>query len=196
MGLFRSEHSIAHAKITKLDLDIIVKKAREELKDADAHLGENGEYIEQAVNEYRHFLWLLWWNRKEGNELPVVPTKRADTIRHAHLLFNAEYNAFCENTFGEIIIHRPGLEEGSGPFITAVLHTKALHDQVGYDGFDKNYFAYVETAKLNLKRKEDSSSQASAGCGGGTITKAPAADTGSSCGSSCGGGGCGGGCGG
>lgn len=194
MGLFRAEHKVARSHIAKLALDDIVKKAQEEFKDADTYLDTN-DHVTQAVKEYRHFLWLLWWNRKEGNQLPVVPTKRADVIWHAHLLFNDEYNAFCQRTYGEVIAHRPGLEEGTAPFITAVLHTKELHDRVGYDGFDEHYFAYVHAAGGKEKRKDDASNQA--GCSGGTIGKAP--DAGASCGSSCsscGGGGCGGGCGG
>lgn len=197
MGLFVSEHAKARKKIAQLDMGNYIKKAKE-------LFGLDDSQVEKAEQEYRHFLYLLFWNRHEGNEQPVVPTKRADTLWHAHLLFNAEYNAFCLDLYGEIIAHRPGLEEGTDPFIIAVLHTKELHDRVGDDGFDKGYFSYVERERPSEKKGDTGSgTHAAGGCGGETASKAPAADAdgsasccGSSCGSSCGGGGCGGGCGG
>jgi len=188
MNFLRSRHAKVRAAIATLDVSHFIKKAKELFSLDEAE-------VAQAEKEYRHFLWLLWWNRKEGNSLPVVPTERADKIWHAHLLFNGSYNLFCRNVYGEIIEHKPGLEVGSERFVYAVLHTRALHLQVGYDGFDPDYFAYVDDmyrssgSQKDTKKKEDGA--AGGGCGGGATT--PAA--GSSCGSSCGGG-CGGGCGG
>lgn len=193
MGLLVSEHEKARKKIAMLDMGNYIKKAKE-------LFGLDDSQVETAEREYRHFLYLLYWNRRESNKLPVVPTKRADTLWHAHLLFNAEYNAFCVELYAEIIAHRPGLEEGTDPFIAAVLHTKGLHDRVGYNGFDNGYFSYVERERSSDKKGDTGpGTHAAGGCGGGTNSKATTADTdggAGSCGSSCGGGGCGGGCGG
>ena len=134
----------------------------------------------QAEREHRHFLYLVYWNRRKKYPISVVPTKRGDKIWHAHLLFNDQYNAFCRNVFGEIVVHKPGLEEGSEPFVNAVLHTKLMHDQFGADGFDENYFGHVENWDRYKATKD---SKGSGGTAGGC---------GSACGSGCGGGGCGG----
>lgn len=185
MGFLRSKGAIARRKIHKLDVSAYVKKAQElfGLRDQDVHA---------TIKEYQHFLYLLFWNREKQYHLPVVPTERADMLWHAHLLFNAEYNPFCEDVFGEIIFHRPGLEKGSDAFTAAVLHTRSLHDQVGYDGFDEDYFSFVEQQQSGGKKKPDNSG----GCSGGaTKGMSSDGDSGASCGSSCGGG-CGGGCGG
>ncbi|MDT0596057.1 hypothetical protein [Glaciecola petra] len=179
---------ITRHKILRLELDEIVKKANHEFKSTDQLFGTEYEYVDQAKAEFRHFLYLLWWNRKAANLLPVVPTKRADIIWHGFLLFNGAYNEFCMDLYGEVIEHNPGLEEGSAPFNEAVIHTKSLHDAIGDGGFDEHYFDYVDTedpSTLNAKRAST--------CGGGSAGFSPG-DSGSSCGAGCGGGG--GGCGG
>lgn len=178
------------ASIDALDLRDEIKKCDELFVQSKVLFGENYEHVEQAIIEFKHFLFLVWWNKKTKQSVPVVPTKRADLIWHGFLLFNQKYNNFCNDTFGEIVTHSPGLEEGTEPFETAMQHTKWLHDQVGENGFDKAYFSHVdvsEYAKTNkLKASNANASGATGYDGSGSV-----GDSGSSCG-----GGCGGGCGG
>jgi len=192
MDLFKGKQSRARAAIARLDLSDYIQKAKESFS---LHEKE----VPKAENEYRHFLWLIWWNRQNGNRLPVVPTERADKIWHAHLLFNGSYNLFCTNLYGQIIEHKPGLTVGSEPFVDAVLHTRALHLQVGYDGFDQNYFEHVDHAynsdgPTKKPRKKEGDSGGGCSGGGGVTNNSATADTGADGGSGCGGGcgGCGG----
>ena len=156
--------------------------------------GLDDSQVEKAEQEYRHFFICFSGIAMKAMNSPLCRPKGRH-LWHAHLLFNAEYNAFCLDLYGEIIAHRPGLEEGTDPFIIAVLHTKELHDRVGDDGFDKGYFSYVERERPSEKKGDTGSgTHAAGGCGGETASKAPAADAdgsasccGSSCGSSCGG---------
>lgn len=152
---------------------------------------------DEAQVEYRHFLYLAWLNRSEGNRLSVVPTKRADAIWHAHMLHSEHYREMCDKLFGEYLDHKPGLEEGTAPFNEAVVHTKLLQDRHGSRGFCPNYFDHVDTSRPDdpehRKRKDDTG-------GGGVIggndsgksTDAPADAGVGDGGGGCGGGGCGG----
>jgi hypothetical protein len=169
------------------DLTPIVTKSRELFTDAPFCFGLKGENIDTAVAEFKHFLFLLWWNTHKKNKMSVVPTKRADILWHGFLIYNQLYNQFCINLYGGIVAHRPGLEEGSEPFHIACSHTKMLHDEVGKYGYVHNYFSHVKTS-VNSGR-QDSKNDSS--CGGAIIYSNDAASS-----DGCDGGGCGGGCGG
>jgi hypothetical protein len=175
-----SRRGRAKAKIAALDLAPLVIMAKK-------YFGLTDEETEQAEADYRHFLYLVYWNRREENGLPVVPTKRADMLWHAHLLFNKEYNDFCISLIAKIMYHSPGLEEGTTPFLNGVAHTKMLHDRrAATDGFNPAYFNHVKIEKTKSKETTSDSSDD----GGMTIYIADVGGDGASCGSSCSG--CGG----
>lgn len=127
-------------KIESLNLAPFVEKAQELFglteKDSDA-----------AVLEYRHFLYLVYWNKRLAGNTMVVPTVRADKLWHAHILYTKNYADMCHDILGTFLHHNPGLEEGSEQSEYAMKHTKRLHDHVyrdrGKPGFDEDYFSFV-----------------------------------------------------
>jgi uncharacterized membrane protein YgcG len=181
-------------KIEGLDLTKYIKKAKElfGLRDAET---------EATITDYRHFLYLVYWNRRLECRTKVVPTKRADILWHAHILFTRDYREMCLNIFGRMLDHEPGLEEGTAPFEKACIHTKRVHDFAYKEkkpGFNEQYFSHVviPKRKRNQRHKDEDAfdyefdfidSADSGGSSGGS--------DGGSGGGSCGGG-CGGGCGG
>jgi hypothetical protein len=170
--------------IANLDLKPYVKKAKE-------LFGLEERDVEATVREYRHFLYLVYWNFRLAGDKPIVPTKRADKLWHAHILYTRDYQQMCTEVFERFLHHAPGLEEGTKPFVEATKHTKRLHDHVYKSrerpGFDEDYFDFVEIEAPSSSGSSKSIDVADATDGnvGGS------GDT-----SSCGGGGCGGGCGG
>lgn len=179
-----SRRGRAKAKIAALDLAPLVTMAKK-------YFGLTDEETVQAEADYKHFLYLVYWNRREENGLTVVPTKRADMLWHAHLLFNREYNDFCISLVGKIIYHSPGLEEGTTPFLNGVAHTKMLHDRrAADDGFEPGYFDHVKVERAKVKTPTISSSDSGddmltiflATVSGDTTDSG---DSGASCGSSC-----------
>jgi hypothetical protein len=187
--------------IAALDLQPFVSTAVE-------LFGLTPENIAPAMTEYRHFLYLVYWNRRLEQTLMIVPTKRADALWHAHILHTRSYREMCQSIFGQFIDHNPGLIEGSAPFQKAMRHTRDVHNHItraGKEpGFDDAYFAFLDSiADSDSARRREQSSDA----GGSDSTpvlatvdapvgKGPAApDTGNE-GATCGDGGGGGGCGG
>lgn len=163
-----------------LDLTPFTKKARE-------LFGLEDHEVEAAEREFRHFLYLVGWNKREGNAEVVVPTKRADKLWHAALLFTRDYRRLCEQLFGSFLDHQPGLEEGTPELDRASVHTKRLHDTVmtKVPGFDPGYFSFIlipvavaatpVKAAAAAKSKQDSSGGCGghvAACGGGSSTGA------------------------
>lgn len=190
MDLFLNADAKARKKIATLNMNNYIKKAQELFGLADAD-------VKAAEQEYRHFLYLIHRNRREGHRQSIVPTKRADSVWHAHLLSNTEYNMFCIDLYSEIIGHNSGLEEGTSPFNSAVEHTKMIHARFGGDGFDPGYFSQVGTKRSSDKRDSQVSSGCSSDCSSVSTGKNNQLVDGgqaSVCGSTCGGGG--GGCGG
>lgn len=61
-------------------------------------------HAEEAVKQYRHFLYL---NKKYGSEYTLPPSVDIDHAWHAHILYTEDYLAFCENVFGEYLHHNP-----------------------------------------------------------------------------------------
>ncbi|MBI4120775.1 MAG: hypothetical protein HY457_00765 [Parcubacteria group bacterium] len=118
----------AYRVIEGLNVEPYVKKAI-----ATGKLTHN--QVDSAVTEYRHFLFLVWLNRTLRNEEFVVPTKRADSIWHEHILDSPNYRKFCNDLVGEYIDHTPGLEEDTPPFNRAVEHTRRVHRDHALDGF-------------------------------------------------------------
>ncbi len=183
-----SRRAKARAKIAELDLATAIALAQK-------YFELNEDEVRAAVRDYRHFWYLVYWNNREENGLPVVPTKRADKLWHGHLLINREYNRFSEALIGKILYHTPGLEEGTTPFLNAVAHTKMLHDRRAKDdGFDADYFDHVKIEKVKAKESRETTSIDS-GDGGTTILITTGTDSNAaSCGGDGGGGcsGCGG----
>lgn len=134
--------------------------------------------VDMAVDEYRHFLFLVWVRPEKWGGPFVVPTRRADALWHQHILHTADYRAFCDALIGRYIDHHPGLEPGTQMYRESIAYSRKLTLKYGADGFAPNY--------LNART----------GPRGGSGPSGP----GSSCGGGCGGGGdvggCGGGCGG
>jgi hypothetical protein len=181
MGMFEhvSRRVRARTKITELDLNPAIAMAKK-------YFGLIDDEVEAAVRDYRHFLYLVYWNKREENTLQVVPTKHADKLWHGHLLFNKEYNRFFEELIGKILYHNPGLEEGTVPFLNAVAHTKMLHDRrAAGDGFHPNYFGHVSIKRVKGRKTQETTSSD----GGGIVILIGTGD-GDSDGASCGGGGC------
>jgi hypothetical protein len=173
-------------KIEGLDLTKYIKKAKElfGLRDAET---------EATITDYRHFLYLVYWNRRLECRTKVVPTKRADILWHAHILFTRDYREMCLNIFGRMLDHEPGLEEGTAPFEKACIHTKRVHDFAYKEkkpGFNEQYFSHVviPKRKRNQRHKDEDAFDYE-------FDFIDSADSGGSSGGSCGGG-CGGGCGG
>ena len=159
-------------KIDSVDFQPIITKSEALFTDAPALLGENGEQVKVALTEFKHFLFLVWWNKHQGHRFPVVPTKRADVLWHGFLIFNHQYNKFCHEVYGQILYHKPGLEEGTSDFDLACLHTRMLHEEVGKYGYDVDYFSHVDTsggqsALKGRKRRPAKGSSCSSGFTGG-----------------------------
>jgi hypothetical protein len=219
MFFLKGRSARAHEKIKNINLEPYLKKATE------LHALNPSEH-KRASDEYRHFLYLIYWNRRLEGHLPIVPTKLADKLWHAHIIFTIDYAKMCDDVFGTFLHHQPGLEEGTSPFNAAVRHTRDLHLYIQRErlvqGFDSDYFSFADAIPTSPRKSSepDRRNNDSGGCGGAYATHnvsndaAPAKSVdsspsscgsspsscsssgASSCGSSCGGGGCGGGCGG
>lgn len=154
MGMFDhvSRRAKARTKIVELDLNPAIVMAKQ-------FFGLTDDEVGSAVRDYRHFLYLAYWNKREENRLPVVPTKLSDKLWHGHLLFNKEYNQFFEGLNGKILYHSLGLEEGTAPFLNAVAHTKMLHDRrAAGNGFNPNYFDHVKVERVKAKESKETTS--------------------------------------
>lgn len=142
-------------KIEAIDLAPFVTKAQE-------LFGLDEEDAEAAKREYRHFLYLVYWNKRLAGDTMVVPTKRADMLWHAHILYTRYYEAACQDIFGTFLHHNPGLEEGTPPFEHAMKHTKRLHNHVyrdrGKPGFDEDYFSFVDVSEPPRRRSSSNDS--------------------------------------
>jgi len=161
--------------ISELDIKPYIDKALE-------HGTLSSSDSAQAMDDYRHFLLLLWLNITLSNGEFIVPTERADAIWHEHILFTKEYREFCNALVGHFVDHVPGLEKGSEPFNKAVEHTRSVNRDYGSDGFTPMYLASCGGISTNKTTSQtdnaspdvshDSSplsgaSNCSAGCGGG-----------------------------
>lgn len=69
--------------------------------------GVSREDAEEARLDFLRFMSLvnICW------DMPVVPSKRADSFWHIAILFTKEYADFCNRHFGKFIHHRPGKED-------------------------------------------------------------------------------------
>lgn len=135
---------------------------------------------EQAINEYRHFMYLIWFNDREGHEEVVVPTRRADAIWHAHLIDNYDYGDMCQRAIGRMVYHNAtDYQDGSEALARATAHTQRLHAEHGGDGFSLFYLG-VEAQR---ERREDGSATVGT-TGGDSPHKAPGDDGSSSDGGS------------
>lgn len=147
-------------KIEAIDLASLIAKTQE-------LFGLDEEDAEAAKREYRHFLYLVYWNKRLAGDTMVVPTKRADKLWHTHILYTRSYNAMCQDIFGTFLHHNPGLEEGTPPFEHAMKHTKRLHNHVYHDrdkpGFDEDYFSFVDISEPPRRRSSSNDS------GGGDV---------------------------
>ncbi|MEK7462445.1 MAG: hypothetical protein AAB618_02625 [Patescibacteria group bacterium] len=180
------------------------------------------EDYDAATREYRHFLYLAYWNKRLAGDTMVVPTKQADALWHAHLLYTRDYADMCQNIFGTFLHHSPGLEEGTTVHEKALKHTKRLHDEVGRrdkPGFDEDYFSFVDVSepmrqsssgsdsggdnnnvsfeggpRVSIPYVEHGGSFGGGGASGTWSSDSPSSSSydGGSSSSSCGGGGCGG----
>lgn len=152
---------------------------------------------DKAIQDYKQFLLLIWFNNKAGNTEVIVPTERADVIWHEHILFTRDYAKFCDDLVGHFVHHMPGLEKGTEPFNKAVEHTKQVQrDNSGGSsscGYSPGYMggcgaSTPPTSSTPSKGVCDSGSHGSHHDSGASCS------SGSSCGGAgCGGGGCGGG---
>ena len=166
--------------IENVDLELVVIRAKK-------YFGLIDEQIPRALEEYRHFMFLLWQNSEHRKEMPVVPTKRADAIWHAHLLDNGHYNRFCEAVHGRIVYHNDDdYQEGSASLLAAVACTRKLHAMYGECGF---VAMYLDT---NIGGTREPGSAGSVGYGGESPSGSAAIEgvstsSGSSCASCAGG---------
>jgi uncharacterized membrane protein YgcG len=110
--------------------------------------GLKPEDTDTAMREYRHFLYLAYWNRRMEQSTMVVPTVNADKIWHSHILFTRDYREMCDRVFGRYLDHQPGLKEGTSAHTSAMQHTRDVHKRIrelGKDpGFDESYFAFLD----------------------------------------------------
>lgn len=162
MSSYRPTYEQMRGMVENVDLAPIVERAKK-------YFGLTDEQVPQALGEYRHFMFLLWQNNEIRNEMPVVPTKLADAIWHAHLLSNREYNGFCEAAQGKIIYHNADdYQEGTASLLAAVAHTRKLHAKYGGRGF---VTVYLDT-RVGGNRKDDTA--VGGATGGDSPTKADA----------------------
>lgn len=110
--------------------------------------GLDKEEVADAMRQYRHFLYLMYWNKRLEDNQQVVPTKIVDKLWHAHILFTRDYVAMCQKVYGEYLHHNPGLDEGTDAHTDAMKYTRGLHHFVYREkqrpGFDDDYFSFVD----------------------------------------------------
>lgn len=107
MTVFETATRTLPESIANLDLDYLGRK----LLDDDAFEAErrNGdrlwdeERVERALDEYRQFLALMYWNP----EAVLVPSEDIDEVWHTHVLNTARYQDDCETIFGHFQHHFP-----------------------------------------------------------------------------------------
>lgn len=95
---FDNVNAIIKACFKKLYCQIIDK--------FDKKMGSNGRLYKLCV-EYYKFLQLLHINDNNNNKLKLSPSKLIDSVWHAHLLDNENYNKVCNLTCGYILYHYP-----------------------------------------------------------------------------------------
>jgi hypothetical protein len=93
--------------IANLDLDYLGRKLLEDdASEAQRRGGErlwDEERAQRALNEYRQFLALMYWNP----DAALVPSEDIDEVWHTHVLCTARYQADCETIFGRFQHHAP-----------------------------------------------------------------------------------------
>lgn len=107
------------AEIEAIDLRAYSEKAVKEKR-------LRRDEVEQAENEYRHFLQLVYLNQELQESGSLAPTALADEIWHGHILDTRNYRTMCDRLFGQYIDHNPGMEEGSKELKEAVEHTAKI----------------------------------------------------------------------
>lgn len=83
--------------IADLDLEKVTKR----LVNAE---GWKPKRAQEAVTQYRNYLWLI---KKYGAEQPLPPSLDIDEVWHAHVLHTREYHVDCEKIFGRYLHHDP-----------------------------------------------------------------------------------------
>lgn len=140
MDLF-NRSGARHKLIAALNLEPFVNRAVD-------IFGLKSEDVESAMREYRHFLYLAYWNRRLEEPTMVVPTVNADKIWHTHILFTRDYREMCDRVFGRYLDHHPGLKEGTRDHTVSMQHTRQVHKrirQLGKEpGFDEGYFSFLD----------------------------------------------------
>lgn len=135
--------------IAALNLEPFVNRAVDDF-------GLKAKNINAAMREYRHFLYLAYWNRRMEQSTMVVPTVDADKIWHSHILFTRDYREMCDRVFGRYLDHQPGLKGGTAAHTNAMQHTRNVHKRIGElgkePGFDESYFAFLDPKPVTRPR--------------------------------------------
>ena len=93
--------------IANLDLGYLGRKLLEDdACEAERRRGErlwNEDRAIRALNEYKQFLALMYWNP----DAALVPSEDIDEVWHTHVLNTARYQVDCEKIFGCFQHHLP-----------------------------------------------------------------------------------------
>lgn len=111
MTVFETATRTLPESIANLDLVYLGRKLlADDASEAQRRNGDrlwDEERVERALNEYKQFLALMYWNP----EAVLVPSEDIDEVWHAHVLNTARYQADCETIFGHFQHHFPTFGE-------------------------------------------------------------------------------------
>lgn len=93
-------------QLPTFDLSMVVRRLKKEAMTK----GWSKERVEKALHEYRQYLALC----KATPGIAHTPTRDADEVWHAHILFTREYVRDCMAYFGHYFHHMPKDEKEQG----------------------------------------------------------------------------------